>query len=167
MIIMKKIFAVYNKIEEYLLVGSLVFTTTLIFIQVVMRYVFNSSITWSEELARYIFIWQGWMGTSLGIRMKGHIRIEIITTKLELTGRKILDVLVATILLAFSIFLIVSGSDLVLKIASRKALSSALRIPLHYIFMALPVSSGVTSLRLIDQIFDILKSFKRSKGEVV
>ena len=55
---MKKIAQCYNKLEEWLLVGSLAFSVILLFIQVIMRSVFNSSLSWSEELARYIFIWQ-------------------------------------------------------------------------------------------------------------
>lgn len=59
---MKKVIGFYNSLEAHLLVISLAFTTLLIFVQVVMRYVFNNSLSWSEELARYVFIWQIWLG---------------------------------------------------------------------------------------------------------
>lgn len=54
---LKKLIYGYDKLEEYLLCGSLVFTTLVVFLQVIMRKVFNNSLTWSEELTRYIFIW--------------------------------------------------------------------------------------------------------------
>lgn len=161
---MKKFFAVYDKAEEYLLVGSLVFTVCLIFLQVVMRYVFNSSLSWSEELARYIFIWQIWLGASVGIRMKQQIRVELITSRLGVTGKRAMDLLATSILLAFCVFLVVNGTDLTMKIASRHALSSALRIPLFSVYLALPFSAGVTALRLIEHISAILKSFRKAEG---
>ena len=56
---MKKVFMLLDKhLEEILLVFGTMVMILLIFYQVVMRRCFNSSIAWSEELARYIFIWQ-------------------------------------------------------------------------------------------------------------
>ena len=65
-----------KRFEELILVPSLVFTVILVFSQVVMRYVFQSSLYWSEELARYLFVWQTWLGASLAVREASHIRIE-------------------------------------------------------------------------------------------
>ena len=59
---MKKVFMLLDKhLEEILLVFGTMVMILLIFYQVVMRRCFNSSIAWSEELARYIFIWQVWL----------------------------------------------------------------------------------------------------------
>ena len=48
---------IYNNLEEYLLIISLVCNVLLVFLQVIMRTVFKNSLTWSEELARYMFVW--------------------------------------------------------------------------------------------------------------
>ena len=74
---LKKLIRYYNRLEENVLILSLVFTVALIFLQVIMRKVFQNSITWSEELARYIFIWQIWLGTSIGFRDGKHISISV------------------------------------------------------------------------------------------
>ena len=58
--ILSRIGNIYNNLEEYLLVVSLVINVLLVFLQVIMRTVFKNSLTWSEELSRYIFIWQIW-----------------------------------------------------------------------------------------------------------
>lgn len=161
---MRKLLRLYTKIEERILIASLVFTVLLIFIQVIMRYVFNSSLSWSEELARYIFIWQIWLGTGVGIRMNEQIRVGIFAEKLGKRGAKWLNAIALTILLLFCIFLVVNGYELVMKIAGRKALSTALKIPLSYVYMSLPFSSAITSLYLIEQLVDIIKPKERTEG---
>lgn len=157
---MRKILNLYSKIEERILVASLVFTVVLIFIQVIMRYIFNNSLSWSEELARYIFIWQIWLGTGVGIRMKQQIRIEILLKKFGPVGGKWLNGFALIILLCFCGFLVFNGFDLAMKMASRNALSTALKIPLKYVYMSLPFSSAVTCLYLIFELFDLIMPSK-------
>ena len=65
--ILSRIGNIYNNLEEYLLVVSLVINVLLVFLQVIMRTVFKNSLTWSEELSRYIFIWQIWLGASIAL----------------------------------------------------------------------------------------------------
>ena len=55
--ILSRIGNIYNNLEEYLLVVSLVINVLLVFLQVIMRTVFKNSLTWSEELSRYIYFW--------------------------------------------------------------------------------------------------------------
>ena len=44
--------------------------------QVIMRYVFHSSLGWSEELARYMFVWLVFIGISYGAKVMRHIKID-------------------------------------------------------------------------------------------
>ena len=57
----------YN-FEEYFVVWTMAIMTILVFIQVVMRYVFSNSLSWSEELARFIFLWVSWIGASYAVK---------------------------------------------------------------------------------------------------
>ncbi|HRV99007.1 MAG TPA: TRAP transporter small permease, partial [Aminobacteriaceae bacterium] len=78
----------FDRVEEVFLVGSLAFNVVLIFIQVVMRYVFQNSLSWSEELARYIFLWQTWVGASYAVRMRRHFRVEMLVDLMKGRLRK-------------------------------------------------------------------------------
>ena len=75
---LSKIAFVYNHLEEYLLLGSLVFSVLLVFFQVIMRTVFHNSLSWSEELSRYIFIWQIWLGASIALKEDEHINVTLV-----------------------------------------------------------------------------------------
>lgn len=154
---MKKLTFFYNKLEEYLLVASLVVTVTIIFYQVIMRFVFNASPSWTEETARYIFIWQIWLGTSVALKDGQHIRVELVENmflKLEKPIYKnILEIIILLLWVSLTLFLTIGGFDLVGELAARGSLSPGLRFPLMYAYAAVPVSCSVVSFRLLAKIY--------------
>ncbi len=154
---MKKLLSIYDEIEEKLLVFSLAFTVVLIFVQVVMRYVFNQSLSWSEELARYIFVWQCWLGVSFAFKHNAHISVDILHDALGPKGKIIIRIISLTITFLFSAFLAVEGFKLVGTMMSRGTVSSGLRIPLSVVYVSLPFSSVMVCIRLIVQLFGYFK----------
>lgn len=151
---MKKLVNAYNSLEEHMLVFSLAFTTLLIFVQVCLRYVFNNSLSWSEELARYIFIWQIWLGTSVSMKEKEHICLDMLKNKLQGKAKLVLALLVNILMIGFCIFLAKYGWDLVFSMMSRGNKSVALRIPMWIIYSALPFSQLVVALRIVGNIVE-------------
>lgn len=164
-VIMKKLANFYNKFEEYTLVLSLIITVVVIFIQVVARYVFNSSLSWSEEFSRYLFIWQTWLGSSVALRDKKHIRLEILDNKFGPRGYNVIMIIADVLWLAFDIFLITNGTELVGKQFMRGTKSSGIGIPLAFVYASLPFSSLVIAFRLIAEIVQSFKSLKTAGGE--
>lgn len=164
---MDKFLKKWTFLEERLLVASLVFNTLLIFTQIIMQGVFNSSLSWSEELSRYIFIWQIWLGADLAYAYHEHIRVEMIFHWLP--GPKscrILDILVDGLWLAFNIFLTGKGFHLCQSMASRHTLSSGMRLPLTYVYAALPVASLFLSLRLVYSLYTKIRGRSQESREV-
>lgn len=161
---MKKILKIYDKIEERALVYSLVATVLIIFFQVIMRKVFNNSLSWSEELARFIFIWQIWMGISLGARKKEHIVVELIYGFPFMRGLpgKATRLLVRLINIAFCLFMVVVGWQLTQNLLLKNTLSPALEIPLWIVYGSLPFSFLVTLIRYVVELFDEITG--RSEG---
>jgi C4-dicarboxylate transporter DctQ subunit len=162
---LKKIWSYYNKAEEYLLVGSLMVTVGIVSLQVIFRYILNNSLSWSEELTRYIFIWQIWLGTSIAMREDRHLKVEFLYNMMGPKNRKILTIFSKTVLLLFCLFLTINGGQLVLALQERHSLSTALRIPLYLVYASLPFSCFMMVLRLIPQTIELIKSPDREKGE--
>ena len=155
---MKKIFQKYDNFEERLLIGSLFFNVLLIFSQILMRTIFNYSLSWTEELSRYIFIWQTWLGTSIALKYKQHIRVEILINFLKkIKNKKKLEVLVNLIWISFSIFLLYAGILLSKSMIARNVLSSGMRIPLVFTYSCLPISSLIVLIRLINDTINLIK----------
>ena len=158
---MKKFLQKYDKFEEYLLIGSLVFNVLLIFSQIFMRTIFNYSLSWTEELSRYIFIWQTWLGTSIALKYKQHIRVEILINIFKKAkNKKILEISVNLIWIAFSIFLLYAGTLLCKSMIARNVLSSGMRIPLVFVYSCLPISSLIVLIKLMNDSINLIKREK-------
>lgn len=152
--ILHKIICGYNKAEERLLIFSLVFNVLLIFVQVVMRTVFRNSLSWSEELARYLFIWQIWLGTSIAVRENEHIRVTLIYSFVKNKFmQRVIHTLADLIWFAFCAFMTVNGNTLLQSMISRNATSSGLRIPLAFVYVVLPLASLLVCLRMLPILY--------------
>lgn len=154
---MKKFFRYYDKMEEVVLVFSLVVTVAIITMQIIFRYVLNASLSWSEELTRYIFIWQIWLGTSYGMSGDQHLKVTVLYDHCPEKVKKLIKLAANLILLSFCIFLIFNGSKMVMQLFNRHTLSTVLRLPMYLVYIALPFSSLMVGLRLISQTVDLFR----------
>ena len=68
----KQIFSILNHIEEVIIVSMFALMVIIIFVQVIMRKAGNS-LSWSEELGKFLFVWISWMGISLDGCVLSHI----------------------------------------------------------------------------------------------
>lgn len=143
--------------EEKFLVYSLMFTTTLIFFQVIMRYVIGRSLSWSEELTRYIFLWQIWVGASYAISMKKHLKIDVFINKFHGSMHEILQLISLGCWAFFSVFLAVEGTKLVILITAQGQLSPAMQVPMSYSYAAIPVGGVLMLVKLIGEGIQIIQ----------
>ncbi len=67
---------IWDNPEEFIIIPLIFAMSFIIFIQVITRYVFHNSLTWSEELARYLFVWLVYFSVSFTARRQKHIRID-------------------------------------------------------------------------------------------
>ncbi len=86
---MQKPIDLFFKLLEFLVVACLVAMVIMVFGNVVLRYVFNSGITISEEMSRYCFIWLTYIGAMVAMREGGHLGVDTLVIRLPLLGKKV------------------------------------------------------------------------------
>ena len=159
----------YDKLEEYALILSLALSVFLVSLQIIARYFINFSIPWSEELCRYLFIWQVWLGTSYAQKGEKHLKVEVFYSLIRPGGRKLIKIISDIIFLACSLFLTCNGFSLVTTLAHRSSLSPAMEIPMYWVYLSLPISSLMLSLRIFINIKNSIsvpiEAFADKKGE--
>ena len=152
--------------EAYFAALLLSIMTVLIFFQVLSRFIFNAPLAWSEELARYVFIWTIYISAALAVKQKEHIRVEIGLMIFKGKARKIADLVGNLIFIVFSFFLLKEGVFLVKMLSSHVQVSPALGLPMNLLYVIIPLGYGLMMLRLLQQIFsDIKDLFKDSSNQ--
>ncbi len=79
----------YCRLLSWLMALSLAIMVVLVFTNVVMRYAFNSGITESEELSRWLFVWMTFMGAIVALRERAHLGTDTLVARLSPAGKKL------------------------------------------------------------------------------
>lgn len=108
-----RLFYILNHTEEIVIVGMFAAMVAVIFLQVIMRYVFNNSLPWSEELGKFFFVWITWLGISLGERVGEHIKITMLTDRLPFKVAQVVNILSEIIVIAICAVTFYYGMSLV------------------------------------------------------
>ncbi len=157
----------YNFFEEHLMVIFLGIMTAVVFVQVVLRFVFNGSLTWSEEGARFFFMWIIWMSMSVGFRDKSHIRMTVIYDKLSPRGQLYLHLLNNLIILVFSLFIAVLGWKYVGRLVANGQTAPATKLPYALVYACLPLSLCVCSIRVVLEMAEDIRALTGEGGDAV
>ncbi|NLX75715.1 MAG: TRAP transporter small permease [Synergistaceae bacterium] len=153
--------------EEKLLVAMLAFSVILIFLQVIMRKVFSNSLSWSEELARYIFLYMIWIGASYATKKGKHLRIDVINNKIPEDKFLVFELFIYAIWLIFTLILFVLSAKLTASVFARGQLSPAMRLPMGYPYLSVPLGSGLMAIRLVQKMVEFYKEYKGSTLEKI
>lgn len=84
-----RLLAGYCKGLEAVMAAALAVMVVLVFGNVVLRYFFNSGITVSEELSRWLFVWLTFLGAIVALREHGHLGTDVLVGRLGPRGRKL------------------------------------------------------------------------------
>ncbi|WP_296970376.1 TRAP transporter small permease [Tepidanaerobacter sp. EBM-38] len=134
----ERIESVLKKIDvifEWMIVLILGGMTLSIFFQVIFRYVFKSPVAWTEELARFLFIWMTFIASYTGARKGSHIGVEALQKALPRIGGKILKILSNLINTAF--FSVIVHYTILFWPKLMIQISPALGLPMAFVYLCM------------------------------
>ena len=149
-ILLKGLDTTLNWVLTFIMAAMLVVVSA----QVWYRFVLNNPLAWSEELARYLFVWVSFLGSAAGIRMNVHLGIDLIDKLLSPRGRKIMTIIVNLAIQIFLAVVIFWGIKILKVVQFQK--SASMGIPMTYPYLAVPVGSALMLLNSIRNSWDIL-----------
>jgi TRAP-type transport system small permease protein len=106
---LKKFIDGYCLFIGYLIAAMLAVMVVLVFGNVLMRYLFNSGFTVSEELSRWLFVWLTFLGAVVALRTNGHLGTDMLVGRLGPTGKKVC-MGISLLLMLYCLVLVFKGS---------------------------------------------------------
>ena len=144
---MKKLYSVLEKIcnrmDKVILIFAatcLAILTALIFIQVVSRYVFHNSLSWSEEIARYLEVWIVFLSGSYALGHGQHIAMDLVISRVPPKAANILLKIHSCLFIFFSLFMLYSSTRFMIG-EKEQTMASLVFLPKNLVYLALPVSA--------------------------
>ncbi|MEX1299864.1 MAG: TRAP transporter small permease [Desulfotignum sp.] len=145
--------------ERYLTLPLYTLVVIAIFMEVFRRFFLSYSSIWSEEIARYAFIYITWIGAAAAIRERAHIRIDVFLPLLPDKGKAVVFIFGDIITLILALIALYWSIEPVLTSIKFGSVTHGLRISQAWFLMAVPL--GFTMI-----IFRLIQSMKRDISDL-
>ena len=154
----------YCRLLNGLIALALAVMVILVFGNVVLRYAFNSGITMSEEISRWLFVWLTFLGAIVALRERAHLGSDMLVSRLRSAGKKVCLV-VGQLLMLYIAYLLFLGSW------QQAQINADVQAPVTGASVAIFYFSGVlfaasAALILLDDLFRMLTG-RMSDDELV
>jgi C4-dicarboxylate transporter DctQ subunit len=146
---MKSAFEKFAAVEEWFVGSLLMALTGILFLNVVMRFVFNNSLGWAEEFSRYSIVWVTMIGSSLCVRRGTHIAIDPLSRVLSDRGLRLLNIAVMIFCaIACAVFCYYAWT-ITEKIGRLGQRSATLNMPMAVVYAAMPVGFALMAVHFL------------------
>ena len=145
-----------SELTEWAIAAMMAVLVAVTLLQVYFRYFTNSSLDWSEELARYLFIWIAFLTGAIAVRRQAHIVVDVVVARMPAPVRRGLAVVTVALTLVFLGFLALYGASLVRVVWSQT--TPGLGISRGYVFLSVPLGATLMFVNLAEILWRLLRS---------
>lgn len=150
-------------LEEAILIFLLVIMTCIMGIQIISRYVFQNSLTWSEELVRYMFVWSAFLGVPFCLKHGLSIKVDQFRNMFPVKLQKALIYIDKIVILILFIILFIYSIFVVKASYISGQTSPAMQIPIWLVQLSVTVASFLCIVRSIQNFLKLFSG--RTKVE--
>jgi len=145
-----------KRLDEWIIALLLAAMTLLTFVQVVLRYVFNSGFTWSLQLNTVMFAGMIFIGISYGVRVGAHIGVDAVVKMLPPKLRRIVSILAVLLCLVYAGLVIYGSMIYVLKMKAVGIEMDDLPIKIWIARAILPIGFTLLALRFLPVLVNLI-----------
>ncbi|MDL0433876.1 TRAP transporter small permease [Marinobacter sp. TBZ242] len=152
-------------VETYLATVALTIFASLVVFQVVMRYIFNSPLAWTEEMARYALVWFVYISGSYAVKYQRHVKFNVLVDMLGKRvplAQRLISLVIFLLWLGFLLFMLNLSFEMVRRQIITGQLAPGSQIPMYLVYIGLPLGLSLMSFRVLQHtiraIIDIIKN---------
>lgn len=149
-------------LDQYVSAVLFIVIMVLLFLQVVTRYVFKHSFTWTEELSVLLFVWMTYMGVSSAVTYRKNLRIDALLDVVPFRVKKLLLIISDVIFILFNLYLIVPFVELIGSIGGSR--TPILGIPKAITYWLIPAILVISSAKLVYDIYRLWHEDEKRLG---
>ncbi len=148
-------------IEKIILTSTVVIMMFTMLYQIVLRYCFSSANAWSEELTRYLFIFNVMIACAMAVRRGSHLQIDVLIGGLKPKDKCVITLISTVMGICFMIFLLAYSINLCV-IASH-VISPGLEIPMSIPYASMPIGAALMILTALEVVFKQLEVLRNKE----
>jgi TRAP-type C4-dicarboxylate transport system permease small subunit len=148
---LEKLQDISEKITKHLMFYIMAVLIIAVFLQVFARVFVLVPMVWTEELARYAFVWMVFLGASIGVKKHTHFSLTFIIDKFPAFLKKFINIFITSLIFIAIIVMLIQGTRYTL-FTGLKSSAPHLGISMAFVFSAIPVSALLMLLYLVVDI---------------
>jgi C4-dicarboxylate transporter, DctQ subunit len=147
----------FGHLEEAIIAILLAAMTILTFLQVVLRYAFNTGFIWALEATVYLFAWLIMIGISYAVRVHAHIGVDLVVKLLPRPLRRAVGLTAIGLCLLYAGLMVVSSYWYLVVLGRLGVYAEDIPLPRWVLGIILPIGFALLGLRLAQEAWRILK----------
>ena len=141
-----------EKFVRWIVIVLMLVMTVTVSLQIVFRYVFNIPLGWSEEMARFSFVWVSFFGASALMRVREHVNVTVFVDNFPPRLRAVCVLAANLCALVFAYYFVVGG--IALTTNEWAQLAPAMQIPMGWVYVVIPISAVLMAIWIMLQTIE-------------
>ena len=154
-----------QNLEKMLCVALFMFIAAFMVLNVFMRYILHSAISWATDLVLFAFVWFVWLSISYGIRAGSHVSVTALIDLFPVKARKIAKIVCDVVIIAIFAWLFTYGIRLLSDRSVIGKYGLLVKYPMWSLYLAVPVGLGLSEIRMVQKLILDFFSLKKKEGE--
>ncbi len=141
-----------EKLVRWIVIFLMLVMTVTVSLQIVFRYCFNIPLGWSEEMARFSFVWVSFFGASALMRVREHINVTVFVDNFP-PRLKAVCILLANLCALICVYFFLVGG-IALTTNEWAQLAPAMQIPMGWVYVVIPISAVLMAIWIVIQTIE-------------
>lgn len=154
---------ILGNLEEIIASIFIIITTVLVVINIIMRYVLNSGLVWSEEVATGCFVWSVFIGAIAAFKHRGHVGVDIVVNMLPAVPRRFVSTAMDMVLVLMNGYMAYMSAVYIM--TSYKKMTPVLGVSSAYISSSVLIAFIMMTLYSVRFVWQDIKGQEKEAAE--